>query len=170
MTLRRVETIIVELNRMLVAAVLATVFVIVFVNVVGRYGFSHSFAWVEEAARHLMILGAFAGAGLALREGRLVAIVAVADMVPAQFARTVRWIIVAIMFAFMATMLWLGINFVEFGWNKETMSTGMSRGIPYLSIPIGCALFLIQLAFFARRFVAEEFEIDAVDLVQDKDA
>jgi hypothetical protein len=33
MNLRRVETIIVELNRMLVAAVLASVFVIVFVNV-----------------------------------------------------------------------------------------------------------------------------------------
>lgn len=170
MNLRRMETIIVELNRMLVAAILASVFLIVFINVIGRYGFSHSFAWVEEAARHLMILGAFAGAGLALREGRLVAIVAVADMVPARFARALRWIIVAIMFAFMATMLWLGIKFVEFGWNKQTMSTGMSRGIPYLSIPIGCALFLIQLAFFARRFVAEEFEIDAVDLIQGKDA
>lgn len=170
MNLRRMETIIVELNRMLVAAILASVFLIVFINVIGRYGFSHSFAWVEEAARHLMILGAFAGAGLALREGRLVAIVAVADMVPARFAKALRWIIVAIMFAFMATMLWLGIKFVAFGWNKQTMSTGMSRGIPYLSIPIGCALFLIQLAFFARRFVAEEFEIDAVDLIQGKDS
>lgn len=170
MTLRRVELLIVEMNRILVAAVLAIVFAIVFMNVVGRYGFSHSFAWVEEAARHLMILGAFAGAGLALREGRLVAIVAVVDMVPAPLAKAIRWIIVGIMFAFMATMMWLGINFVEFGWNKQTMSTGMSRGIPYLSIPIGCGLFLVQLAFFARRFVAEEFEIDAVDLVQAKDS
>ena len=163
MNLRRVEMIFVELNRALVAAVLASVFLIVFANVIGRYGFSHSFAWVEEAARHLMILGAFSGAGLALREGRLVAIVAVSDLVPAQFGKALRWIIVAIMFAFMGTMLWLGISFVDFGWSKQTMSTGMSRGIPYLSIPVGCGLFLIQLAFFARRFVAEEFEIDAVD-------
>ncbi|MEC9102481.1 MAG: TRAP transporter small permease subunit, partial [Pseudomonadota bacterium] len=70
----RAETILVVLNRALVALVLAAVFAIVFVNVVGRYGFGQSFAWVEEAARHLMILGAFSGAGLALREGRLVAI------------------------------------------------------------------------------------------------
>ena len=163
MNLRRVEMIFVELNRALVAAVLASVFLIVFANVIGRYGFSHSFAWVEEAARHLMILGAFSGAGLALREGRLVAIVAVSDLVPEQFGKALRWIIVAIMFAFMGTMLWLGISFVDFGWSKQTMSTGMSRGIPYLSIPVGCGLFLIQLAFFARRFVAEEFEIDAID-------
>lgn len=70
----RAEAMFLAVHRVLVALVLAAVFAIVFMNVVGRYGFGHSFAWVEEAARHLMILGAFAGAGLALREGRLVAI------------------------------------------------------------------------------------------------
>lgn len=158
--MKSLETWIVEINRALVATALATVFLIVFVNVVGRYGFGSSFAWVEEAARHLMILGAFAGAGLALREGRLVAITTFPDRLPDCLARILRWGIVVVMFGFMATMLWLGIRFVEFGWNKETMSTGISRGIPYLAIPIGCALFLIQLLFFAKRFVAQAFESD----------
>ena len=156
--MHHLETWIVAVNRALVAAALAAVFVIVFANVVGRYGFGASFAWVEETVRHLMILGAFCGAGLALREGRLVAIMALPDALPRAVARALRWGIVAVMFAFMATMLWLGIKFVEFGWNKETMSTGISRGIPYMAIPIGCALFLIQLAFFAKRFVAQDFE------------
>ncbi|MBO9451164.1 TRAP transporter small permease [Tropicibacter sp. R16_0] len=154
----KLETWIVTLNRALVAAALAVVFIIVFINVVGRYGFGMSFAWVEETARHLMILGAFSGAGLALREGRLVAITAFHGALPANAAKMLRWGIVVVMFAFMAVMMWLGIRFVEFGWNKETMSTGISRGIPYLAIPIGCALFLIQLAFFAKRFVSEDFE------------
>lgn len=157
--MRNLETWIVALNRALVAAALAAVFLIVFVNVVGRYGFGVSFAWVEETARHLMILGAFSGAGLALREGRLVAITAFPNSLPTNAAKALRWGIVAVMFVFMAVMLWLGIQFVEFGWNKETMSTGISRGIPYLAIPIGCALFLVQLAFFATRFVSEDFEI-----------
>ena len=155
------ETWIVRLNRALVAALLAVVFMIVFANVVGRYGFGSSFAWVEEVARHLMILGAFSGAGLALREGRLVAIGVIVEILPDHLAWLLRWAIVAVMFGFMAVMGWLGIQFVEFGWNKETMSTGISRGIPYLAIPIGCALFLVQLAFFAKRFVAQEFEHDA---------
>lgn len=159
--MRRLEGWIVTVNRAVVAVVLAIVFTIVFINVVGRYGFGTSFAWVEEVARHLMILGAFCGAGLALREGRLVAITTVADLLPEKYALALRWAIVAVMFAFMAVMGWLGIQFVEFGWNKETMSTGISRGIPYLAIPIGCALFLIQLAFFARRFVAKDFESQA---------
>ena len=158
--MRKLEYWIVAMNRALVAASLAATFAIVFANVVGRYGFGTSFAWAEEAARHLMILGAFCGAGLALRGGRLVAITLVPDLLPSAWARFMRWGIVLVMAVFMATMLWLGIEFVQFGWNKDTMSTGMSRGIPYLSIPVGCALFLIQLAFFAKRFVAQSTEMD----------
>lgn len=156
--MERLDRAVTAANRVLVVACLAAVFAIVFANVVGRYGFNHSFAWAEEAARHLMIFGAFCGTGLALREGRLVAITMLPDALPPRLGLILRWAIVAVMFAFMAAMLWIGIRFVEFGWNKETMSTGMSRGIPYLAVPVGCSLFLIQLVLFARRFVAGAFE------------
>lgn len=155
-----VERAFVAANKALVAFALAVILAIVFMNVVGRYGFSYSFAWVEEAARHLMVFGAFCGLGLALRQGRLVAIGLVVEMFPARIALMIRWLIVLAMFAFMAAICWLGIRFVEFGWDKETMSTGMARGIPYLSIPIGATLFLVHLLFFARRFVRGEFEFD----------
>ena len=156
----RLERAFVSANQALVALLLALLFVIVFINVVGRYGFNSSFAWVEEGARHLMILGTFAGAGLALREGRLVAINIMPDLLPVRARSALRWVMVVVMGVFMATLLWLGIQFVQFGWDKETMSTGMSRGIPYLSIPIGCALFVVHLVLFARRYVAEDFEYD----------
>lgn len=158
--MQRFEAVFVEVNKALVAAVLFVIFVIVFANVIGRYGFGNSFSWVEETARHLMIFGAFCGAGLALRQGRLVAINLLPDLLPEGLGRAVRWGIVLVMLVFMATMAWLGVEFVQFGWNKETMSTGISRGIPYLSIPIGCTIFLVHLAFFARRFVRHEFEDD----------
>ncbi len=159
--MRQIESYIVAINRALVAGLLAVTFAMVFVNVIGRYGFGSSFAWVEEAARHLMILAAFSGAGLALREGRLVAIGTLPDLLPPRLALILRWAVVVVMFLFMALVCWLGIQFVQFGWNKETMATGISRGIPYLAIPVGCALFLIQLCFFARRFFAQDFEFDA---------
>ena len=151
--MKQLEKAFVAINRAFVAVTLALVFVIVFMNVVNRYGFGSSFAWVEETARHLMILSAFAGAGLALREGRLVAITLVTDILPVRYAHFVRWMIVVILFVFMALMTWLGAEFVQFGWSKETMSTGIPKGIPYLSIPIGCSLFLIHLVLFAKRFV-----------------
>ena len=161
MSLGRFERIFVVINRMAVALTLAVVFLIVFMNVVGRYGFGSSFAWVEEAARHLMIFGAFCGAGLALREGRLVAITFVPDLLPAPLGSALRWLTVVVMFVFMAAMAWLGAEFVVFGWPKETMSTGISRGVPYMAIPLGCLVFLLHLCLFAKRFVAGSFVSDA---------
>lgn len=110
--MQAIETWITRLNRALVAVVLALVFLIVFINVVGRYGFGSSFAWAAEVSRHLMILGAFCGAGLALREGRLVAIDAIFAVLPDRLVLPLRWIIVGVMFAFMALMLWLGVRFL----------------------------------------------------------
>ena len=167
MNLKRLEQATVAANRAFVALLLAAVFLIVFVNVVGRYGFGVTFSWAEETARHLMILGALSGAGLALREGRTVAFTALQDRLPPRLRAALRWLISAAIFAFMAAMLRLGVEFAQFGWNKETMSTGIPRGIPYLAIPVGCSLFLVQLAFFARRFVAGEFELDE-DTMEDR--
>jgi len=162
-TVEQLERMLVTVNRGLVAMTLAVIFAIVFANVVGRYVFGSSFAWVEETARHLMVFCAFAGAGLALREGRLVAIEVLQYMLPPKAGLWLRWFTVLVMAVFMAAMVWLGIKFVAFGWPKETMSTGISRGIPYLSIPLGAGLFLIHLAFFARRFVARAYDFDELD-------
>ncbi len=154
----RIETLLVQVNRALVALALAAVFVIVFVNVVLRYGFGTSLAWAEETARFLMIFGTFAGAGLALRQGGLVAIEMLLDRLPLPLRRLVRWAGALAMGGFMALLVWYGAAFVEFGWNKETMATQISRGIPYMAIPVGAALFLAHLLFFARRYVEGAFE------------
>ena len=159
----RFERWFIRVNRLLIAATLAAVFLIVFANVVGRYLFGSSFPWAEEVARHLMIFGALAGAGLALREGKIVAIDILVDaFAGGRLRRLIRWGGILVMAAFMALILWFGAKFVGFGWNKETMATQVPRGIPYLAIPIGAAIFLIHLGFFARRFVDGAFEI-AVD-------
>lgn len=154
----RLDAFLVQFNRLLVALALAAIFVIVFTNVVLRYGFASSLAWAEETARFLMVFGAFAGAGLALRQGSLVAIEVLVDLLP----RPLRWLVraggLAVMGGFMALLVWYGAAFVDFGWNKETMATQISRGIPYLAIPIGAGLFLCHLLLFAGRYLRGDFE------------
>ncbi|MET1416007.1 TRAP transporter small permease [Roseibium sp. HPY-6] len=156
------ERALIAVNRFLVAAALALVFLIVITNVIGRYLFGISLSWGEEVARFLMIFGVFAGAGLALRSGRLVEIDLFVAMLPKRLRKVIRWGSVVVMAAFMALIFWFGIQFVSFGWNKETMATGISRGIPYLAIPLGAALFLCHLAFACRKFVSGDFETDSV--------
>lgn len=167
--MRRIESLLLATNRAVVVLTLATIFVIVFANVVGRYVFSISLPWAEEIARFLMIFATFAGAGLALREGRLVSLDTVVSLLPLDSLRykLIRWLAVLMMAVFMALLVWFGIKFVQFGWNKETMALQISRGIPYLAIPIGAALFLVHLAFFARRYVEADFEGQNEDVLED---
>ncbi len=156
---------IVSANRFAVAVALCAIFLIVFVNVVGRYVFGTSLAWAEEVARFLMIFCTFAGAGLALREGRLVSIDMLLDQLPphSPLLKAIRWGGVALMALLMIGLVWYGSKFVQFGWDKETMATQISRGIPYIAIPLGGALFLIHLAFFVRRYVDGKFESNDPD-------
>lgn len=156
--MRRAEKVLVVLNQALVGLMLAAVFVIVLVNVVLRYGFGASLAWGEETARFLMVAGAYFGAGLALREGRLVAITLVEDILPPRLRPILRGAVALLMIAFMAAIVWFGVQFAQFGWNKETMATQISRGIPYAAIPIGAGLFVLHSLFFFQRFVQARFE------------
>lgn len=148
----------IRINRALVGLAMAAIFALVFLNVVLRYGFGASLSWVEEVARFLMIWGAFLGAGLALREGRHVAIDLVQDRLPAAARRLLRFLIAVAMLAFLVGLAYLGARFVIFGWDKVTMALQISRGIPYLAVPIGCAFFAVHLALFFRRFLARDWE------------
>jgi TRAP-type C4-dicarboxylate transport system permease small subunit len=161
--LDRFERAFVAANKAVVGLMLAAIFAIVFVNVVMRYGFGQSLSWGEEVARFLMVAGAYFGAGLALREGRLVSIDLFHDLLPEHARHVVRFAIVGLMLVFMVAVVWLGIRFAAFGWNKTTMATSIPRGIPYLAIPIGAGLFIIHTLLFARRFVRSEFEADDGD-------
>ena len=72
--LRRLERAFVRLNQGLVMLMMMAMAALVFTNVVTRYLFGFSLNWAEEASRYLMIWVAYLGAGLAMREGRHVAI------------------------------------------------------------------------------------------------
>lgn len=147
------ETRLIATNRWVLIVLLATMAVLVIANVVSRYVFSHSFTWVEEVTRYMMIWAAFLGAGLALRVGGHIAIDSLASALPAAGARVVRVLIVAVLAATLAVIVWLGVEYVDFAWEQETPVLGWSFGKVYLAIPIGAALMLLHLALVARRWV-----------------
>ena len=158
--MKRIEQILLTLNKAAIGLALAATFALVFVNVIGRYVFGTSLSWAEEVARFLIIFCTFAGAGIALREGRLVAIDMLLDCLPPQSlaVRAIRWLGVLLMAALMICLVWFGWQYVLFGWNKEAMATQIPLSIPYMALPLGGMLFLIHLAFFASRFVSGRFE------------
>lgn len=153
----------VAINKALVGLMMAVMFLLVFTNVVTRYGFGFSIGWAEEVSRFIMVWCTFIAAGLALREGRHVAIEVLQDKLPEQARRLLRLGIFLALLAFAVGTVWLGARFAIFAWDKETMVTQIPRGIPYLGIPVGMAFFALHLLFFARRFLNRDWDHAALD-------
>lgn len=148
----------VKLNQWAVIALMATMALLVFVNVVSRYVFNYSIIWVEELTQYQMIWIAYLGAGLALREGRHVAVDTLQDLLPARLQRLVRLLIWSAIAVFLVTLTILGFQIAAFTWNQETPVMNVPTGLPYLAIPIGAAVFLLHALFFWREYVERRFE------------
>jgi TRAP-type C4-dicarboxylate transport system permease small subunit len=148
----------VRLNQGLVVALMGTMALLVFLNVVTRYVFNHSIIWVEELTQYEMIWVAYLGAGLALREGRHVAVDTLQDLLPALPRKWLRTLIAIAVAAFLLVLTVLGCQIVAFTWNQETPVMNVPTGLPYMAVPLGAAAFLLHLLLFWRAFVERRFE------------
>jgi TRAP-type C4-dicarboxylate transport system permease small subunit len=92
---------------------LAVMTFLVFSQVVSRYVFSYSFAWVEELARYLMIWMAYVGAAALFKDDNHIRM----DLVYNKFPQKVR-ICLSLLFgllqiAFLVMLFKLGLNYAE---------------------------------------------------------
>ncbi len=151
--LDKLESGFVAANRWVLIILLAVMAALVIGNVITRYVFGHSFSWVEEVTRYMMIWAAFLGAGPALRVGGHIAVDTLPGLLPPRGARMLRVLVMAIVAATLVLLLVLGIEYARFGWEQESPVLSLSLGKVYLAIPAGAALMLAHLGLVARRYV-----------------
>ena len=106
--LERFDRFFVRANRALIGVMMLIMFVLVFLNVLGRYGIGKSWAAAEEISTFLMIWVAYLGAGLALREGRHAAIDMLQDRLPSGLRRGLRTLLGVVIVVFFGVLAWLG--------------------------------------------------------------
>lgn len=152
-TLERVDALFCAANRWILVALLAVMAVLVIGNVATRYLLGHSFPWVEEATRYLMIWATFLGAGPALRVGGHIAIDSLPGALPPRAAQLLRGAVVAIVGLTLLAMVWLGWDYADFAWEQESPVLGWSLGKVYLALPAGALTMLAHLAFVSPRWV-----------------
>jgi len=152
--LARVESLFVSANRWILIVLIGVMAALVVGNVISRYAFSHSFSWVEEATRYMMIWAAFLGAGPALRVGGHIAVETLPQALPPAGAKVLRLVLMTVMALTLAVLAWVGIDYVAFAWEQESPVLGWSLGKVYLAIPVGAVLTLIHMALIARPWVA----------------
>lgn len=145
-------------NRGLIVAMMAAMVALVFANVVCRYILNFSIIWAEELSQYLMVWITFLGAGLAMREGRHVAVEMLQDALPERLVRAVRAVVLIAILAFLATLVVLGVMFVNFAWEQETPVMNIPTGIPYLAVPLGALLFFVHMAFISGDYLHKRVE------------
>ena len=164
--LRRLERAFVWLNQGLVTLMMMTMATLVFTNVVTRYVFGFSLNWAEETSRYLMIWVAYLGAGLAMREGRHVAIEYLQGLLPERMAPYARGVVALLILAFMVTLGILGVQIAQFAWRQRTPVLGLPQGAVYLAIPIGAGLFVVHFLIVLRDYLRQKPNaVDVEDLV-----
>ena len=156
--MERIEKALVRFNEFLIGLMMIIMFVLVFTNVVTRYCFGFSIATAEEIATFLMIWVTYLGAGIALRQGRHAAIDVFQDMLGKRGQKVLRAILAVLVLGFFLLLLWYGARFAHFGMRSETIATQIPKGIPYLGVPIGAALFVAHMLFVFRRWIDRRWE------------
>lgn len=154
---KRFERYFVGANRGVIFLMMAVMATLVFVNVITRYVFNFSIIWAEEVSQYLMIWIAYLGAGLALREGRHVAVEMLQDRLPTALGRRLRMAVGGLVLIFLGVVTVLGFQFAVFVWNQETPVLNISLGIPSLAIPIGALLFAAHLVLMFRNYVGKRY-------------
>ena len=142
-------------NRLMCGVLLAASCMLVFANVVMRYGFGQSFAWAEEISRYLVVWLCFLASGLALRQGAHIAVETLPDALPGPAARLVRLLVVLLVALFLALLAWWGWEYAMFAWTQRSPVLRLSAGMVYLAVPVGCVLMLVHLALMAPAFVRQ---------------
>lgn len=152
------ETALVAWNRRAIVLMMATMVALVFANVVMRHGFRHSLVWAEELSQLLMVWIVFLGAGLALREGRHVAVEFFLDRMTPARRHGVRSAIFYALAAFLVALLVLGVRYVLFAIGQETPVLNLPYALAYACLPLGALLCLAHLLLVREEFIAGRFE------------
>ena len=108
-----------------------------------------STVWQTEVVIYLMIAATLIGLPYVQKLRGHVGVDLLPTLLPASFRRALAGITLCVTMAMMAVMLWYGWDMWHLawarGWKSETV-VAVPLWIPYLAVPLGFALFVLQLA------------------------
>ncbi len=120
-----------------------------------RYVFEISAPWTEEAARYLMIWMALLASGLAFQNGDHFNIdFLTSRMGPRLQVSLSLWMSLLAVLFILSIILW-GIPFAMLGFFTTAPGLQITMFLPYLAVPVGGVLMLLNLICFILRLVKE---------------
>jgi TRAP-type C4-dicarboxylate transport system permease small subunit len=145
-----------RLARFLVALMMAVMSSIVLFGVFNRFIFKIPISWTEEIAKYLLIWISMLGSAVALRIGAHVGVGLIVTKLKKSSRNIVSWVNQLTIVGFVVILIYLGMKVSL----KELHTFGYSTRIPmfwpYLAIPVGCFMNLIQLLYILKMLFKSE--------------
>jgi TRAP-type transport system small permease protein len=144
--------ILVGIAEFLCALLLIFIAVLTISQVIMRYVFSYPFTWSEELSIAAFIYLAFLGIGVAFAQNRHLWVEAFVDMLPPSVRKVVDGIVLGLTagFLLLVGVLMVKVMFVTSKVGITTAALEIPKALIYLSLPLGFALFLIQVLMKLR--------------------
>jgi TRAP-type C4-dicarboxylate transport system permease small subunit len=153
----------------LIAFGLGTMVLLVFGNVVLRYGFNSGITLTEEVSRWLFIWGTFLGAVVALREhGHLGVDMVVSKLPPV--GKKICLVASHLLMLFIVVLLFKGgLDQTRLNWDVEAPTTGLSMAVIHLPAIIFSVLAAIILLFDLWKILTGQLSDDELVMVQESE-
>ncbi len=133
-------------TELIVMVMMAFLVVVVVASVIFRYVLLAPLSWSEEVGRYVMIWLGFLSASLAVHQGLHVGVEFLVNWMPARLAAWLRGLAGACVAIFLLIVTAYGFYLVGNLWDQLSPVLEIRMTWPYLAIPVGSLLMLIQLA------------------------
>lgn len=141
--LQKLSNILESATLWLIAAALAVMTVVVFVQVIFRM-ISASLPWSEELARYLMIYMTYLGVSVGVKRKSHIAVEFLVDRFPAKVQDAVEIVTNTICIICCAIIILYGVQLVEITMMQKSPAMQIPMGIAYFSLVLGGALMIIH--------------------------
>jgi len=147
MSWNRFDELLVGTVEIVSALLLIFITVLTLAQVIMRYIFNNPFTWSEELAIAAFIYLTFLGISVAYARNRHLWVDAFVAALPRTMAIVVNGLVLALSAGFLILLSILMIKVIVMTWKMgiTTAALEIPRAFIYLSLPLGCVLFLIQV-------------------------
>ncbi len=147
---QRFSGILARCTEIVVMVLMAFLVVVVVASVVFRYVLISPLTWSEEVGRYVMIWLGFLAASLAVRDGLHVGVDFVVQWSPPGLAAWLRNLARVALGVFLLIVMGYGFVLVVNLWDQWSPVMDIRMTWPYLAIPVGSLLMLVQLCAPSR--------------------
>lgn len=150
-----------KLESLVMSVILMFVTLLTFANVCVRYLSDGQFAWSEELVVNLFVILIMMGCGLCAREGSLITLSLVFDLVKMKAKKVLVAIGSVVNLAFWIILMYTGIEKVitQMANGKRTPSLMIPEWIFTAFLPIGCIFLILHTIEYCIDFLAKKEEV-----------